>query len=292
MYGMILVLTAAMASVGCSKKEQPSQVLHVAEEPVDLVAQWHEIPKAGHESMDVGSAIEIANAMAASGPNGLDPLLRVLEEPEESPTAKMLAVICLSPHMQESFLPRLTALTQPEHNQATRGCAAHLLGVSGAPEAEARVRELFADPDKHVRKAAVLIMTRRGDKDALAQALTLWEDPDISDADRSELVLGFPDHAAADNLHIFAAAFCMTGLDGQARSRAIQLLGLLGGADLLPAMDACLEQETDANLRDMLDAAITAVRSRTKEGVSITPVAVPQDASVEAAPTETADSPK
>src|SRR3989339_238336 len=88
----------------------------------DLMTEWHQLAKSEYATINFDRAMIIANDLALQGPNGLDPLFKVIESQEETPAAKMLAVASLGAHIQDKDVPRLIALTDSKYDQSTRGC--------------------------------------------------------------------------------------------------------------------------------------------------------------------------
>jgi len=261
---IVIVLNACGRPPAPPVPEFEPELPTVTHEDADLMAQWREIPKAGHKHMDIQQALSITGAMARSGPEGLTPLFDVLAGADEDPVSKMLAVICLTPHFNESWLPRLTPLMTPENDPVTRGCAIHLASTYHSDEAFRQIKKYLTDDNTHVQKVAMLTLLRYGDLDALKETIAYWKGPDISSHDRNEIILAFPDAQAAEHLWLFEEAACGEGLDSPARKRAIQLLGALSDMDVLEELTTCLEKETDDELRGLLRFAIDAIRGRAK----------------------------
>lgn len=241
----------------------------------NLMDEWHQLAQVDYATMDYDRAMIIANELALQGPNGLNPLFEVLENPDETPVAKMLAVVSLSAHITDSHIPRLLTLTDSKYDQATRGCATNLLGNSLSPESFSKVQELTQDPDNHVSKVAALVMLRKGFVDIMPKILELWDNPDTLARDRDEILLGMPPALAIANMRLFTAAVCNQQLSTAARSRAIQLLGDVAAADVLPDMKACLETETDTSLTNLISAAIALIEKRDEDGISAVPIQIP-----------------
>lgn len=232
------------------------------EAPEGLLAAWRDIPLAGADTMDVEQALRIARRLNDLGESGLFPLLDILADPDESPPAKVLAVICLTPFLKEGYAARLEAMMQPGQETTTRACAVHLLGRLARPDTLFKVKELFDDSERRVRVAAILVVMLHGDPDAVQLAADLWKDKESDARDRTQIVLGFPDMYAAAHLEIFTEALCDRELEHAARMRAVSLLGALGGETALQPLRACLESETDSALVDMMNASIGAIEDR------------------------------
>ena len=240
-----------------------------------LMTEWHELAKAEYENMDFDRAAIIAAELALQGPNSLEPLFKVVEDPDATAIAKMLATASLAAHVTNDHVERLIALTDSTRDQSTRGCATHLLGNCLAPEAFFKVNDLTEDPDSHVSKIAAMVMLRKGNEAVLPKIIEIWDNPDTLDRDRAEIVRGIGPLAAIKHTRILTESICNAGMDTTARSRAIQLLGDMGSADVLPTMKSCLEKEEDTALHDLLDAAIALIEKRDEEGISAVPVQIP-----------------
>lgn len=250
-----------------------------AEPPEQLVAQWTALATAGKDNLDVPKAGEIASKLAAQGPEKLLPLLDVLAQKDADPYEKVMVVMTTMPAISQFHEPRLIELTGTPIDSVSRGAAAHLLGVlqqrrMGTPQGLARLRELMADPDRHVSSAAILVMELAGDPEALAKALELWSSAGATSEERTSIVLNMPQQAVIQNTKLYAEAVLDTKLSAEVRKHAIQGLGMVGDATVLDALKKCAETETDPALKDMAQAAADAVDSRVKQGL----VAVPVDA--------------
>lgn len=237
-----------------------------------LMDEWRSQAAKDYGEVDFQRAMEIANTMALKGPEGLEPFFKIIEAPDATPVAKILAVASLGPHINDSHAPRLLPLTEAEHDRVTRGCAVNLLNNTISADAFFRINELMHDEDSHVSKVAVLAMLRKGVPEALEKSLQLWDNPETPVRDRDEIILGMPDSMVINNLRIFQEALQKKGLSPQARLRAIKILEQVGTTEALPDLEACLEDETDSNLRDMITVAINAIKKRDEEGIVAVPV--------------------
>jgi hypothetical protein len=266
----------------CSPRQEEyappaSNLPAVVESDIDLMTQWRSLVKENYDSMDFAQAKSITQKLASKGPEALEPLFQVVSSSEENPVTKMLAIICLDPYINEGHLERLTALTLPEHNQATRGFAVHLLGRITDQRADARLRELFSDPDRHVSKVATMVLLRRNDETAVQKAIQMWKEPSTTDNDRKEIVLAFPASQAKENLYIYEESLCREGLDNPTYSYAIQMVGTLGGTSSLPKIEACLENVKSPELRSLLEGAKSAIVGRNQQVIEITPAPVSKE---------------
>lgn len=277
----LLLAACAVVVCACSPGEETSapQVLDspkALDTSADPMQQWHAISEGVLGEMNIDQAMELTRQIAEGGPDKLEPIFAVLDAKEKSPSAKVLAVICLGTHVNESHLQRLIALTQPEHDAVTRGCAINLLAMISSPAGDARIKELLNDPDAHVSKESALVLLRRDDDTAVQKAVSLWKDPATEDKDRNEIVLAFPTSRAQDYLFIYEEAICNQGIDYIARSHAVNIVGMLGDQDSSAKIDACLNSENMPQIREALEGAKKAILSRTGQPLESVPVNVPQ----------------
>ena len=271
---------------GCGPSTPPPPVVKT---PEQLMADWASVAAASKENLEAApKACEISQQLAAQGPDKLMPLLDVLSNPNAGPHEKVLVVIATGPLLTQAHEQKLLDLSGPQTDSVSRGCATHLLGAlqqrrEGTPQGLARLRELMNDPDRHVRSAAILVMELSGDKEGVAKALELWSSPDVTVDERNTIVLNMPQLTVLSNTGLFAEAILDTKLSTEARKRAIQDLGVVGGPPVLEALRKCAETETDPVLKDLASAAAEAVDSRAKQGLVAMPL-IPQSAAPAAAP--------
>lgn len=235
------------------------QSVQSSSDPLQL---WQEISKGEFDSMNIPLAVKCVQQLAEQGSEKIEPIFQVLESPDAKPGAKVLAVISLTMFIQPSHLERLLALTGKEHDQVSRGCAINLLALINEPAAEQRIRELLQDPDAHVAKEAALVLLRRDDDTGVQKAESLWKNPETEAKDRNEIVLAFPSSRAKDYLFIYEEAACDKSLDYAARSHAVNILGMLGSAETVTKITACLEKEDVPQMRELMEAAQKAILAR------------------------------
>lgn len=268
---LLLILSFSCDGCGSEKHNQKSRIITPPEE-IELegifIQQWRSLLTAPPDELDVSQAVEIARTLAARGPDKLTPFFDVLRSPNELPLAKMLAVISLTPFINESHLDTLLQLTAPDYDSATRGCATNLLGRIQNPTAEHRVLELFNDSDPHVAKVATFVLLRHNYKAAVQKSLEMWNDPSVLDRDRNEILLGFPTSLAAEHLDLYVDGLCRKGIEQTARTHAIQVVGMLGNKDSVERIELCLASEQNPELRSLLEAAKAAILARITQSKS------------------------
>ena len=262
---MLIALALLPSSCGSPQDETVPQVLDSpkgVETSADPLQQWYAISVGVLEEMNFEQAMNLARQLAEQGVEKLEPIFAVLESSDRSPSAKVLAVISLSPFINESHFDRLLVMTKEDRDATTRGCAINLLALITTPAAEARIKELLNDPDTHVSKESALVLLRRDDSAAVEKAVSLWKDPATENKDRNEIVLAFPTARAKDNLFIYEDSICNTDIDFLARSHAINILGMLGNENSIAKLDACIASEQFPRVRELLESAKKAIEGR------------------------------
>ncbi len=247
------------------------------EPPEQLVAEWKAVAQAGKDQWDIPKAAEIAQKLAAQGPEKLNPLLDLLANAGGNEEDKVLVVMSVMPAISQAHEQKLIELTGAQYDPYTRADAAHLLGALlqrrlATEKGLSRMNELIADPDVHVRNASILVMELAGDPTAVAKAVELWANPETTPNERTSIVLNMPQRAVLSNTKLYAEAVLDTKLSEDARRRAIQDLGMIGDATVLDALKKCAETETNPALKDMAQAAAEAVEARVKQGLVAVPV--------------------
>lgn len=270
-------LSVVIILVGCGAAPIPSTVetKPSVESGDGLIDEWRQLAKSDYEHLNFDRAMIIANELALQGSEGLDPLFKVIEDPKETDIAKMLAVISLSPHVNDTHAERLMPLTEDTHDSITRGCAAHLLGNCIDSIPFFRVRDLTHDPDPHVSKVASMVMLRKGDVEVLPKIMEIWNAPETSPKDKQEIVMGIPPMLAGKHISIFTGAVCDEQLDVPARLRAIKALSDVAGVDVVPALKECQAKMSDAKLLEDIAAAIANIEKRGQEATAPIQIQMP-----------------
>ncbi len=281
--GTSIAVLAMLA--GCGNCTIPSEEERAATIQETLLSEWDALAATEHDMADYERAAEIGAKLAEKGPEGLEPFFRIIESPEAEPMEKMLAVVSLSDHIDDTHIERLLALTAPEHDSVTRGCAVKLLGTSMAPDAMFRAFELMDDDDDHVSRVATMAMLRKGIDVALERALDLWEDPETPVRDRDEIILGIPYVAARATQPVFEEAICDDALGKEARMHAIRTIGYIATGNTLPLIEACLEEEEDPDLRAQMEVAQEEIQEREEQGIRPVPVEAPDSVELMFTPT-------
>ena len=246
--------------------------------PESLVAEFQAVADAAleevHKQADVGKAMNLAQQLAAMGPQATDKLLDILAQPDADPRTKMLVTISVKPVLAKENMARVIALTEASNNVNTRVNAAHIVGSFNDEALVARVGELLKDPEPRVRLAVFQTQLLRGTPEALAMLDAVWADATTPLNDKVQLVLGLPESHVAGHLKMFEAALGDATLDPQARVRALTVLGRLGEASGLAALEKAAASDPDPEVKAQAQMAWEAAKSRLEGGTPV-PVAVP-----------------
>ncbi len=237
----------------------------------DFLAQWLEIANQGVQQWDVPRASLLVNQMAQSGPEGLEPMFKLLEDPAGKPEPKVLATMTILPLLRPESVPRLLAMTEPKNEVTTRSCATQMLGMLASPEAEARTRALMKDPVLEVQFAAVYCLLRDGDAEAVSIMPELWKRPELSKNQRDSLISSIPMSAAAMAAAVCREAATDARLLPENRRHAIEILVSQGDAESLAVLEKCAQSDPDAGVRDFAKAGLEAAKARSASAPAAAP---------------------
>ncbi len=229
-----------------------------------LVQEWKELSKAGFQGLNARRGQEITAELAKSGTAGLSPILDALGDPQGDPVAKVLAVMCLTQYISPDMAPRLLEMTREGQETTSRACAAHLLGFVQTPEAKQRMKELALDKERRVMMEASLALLMNGDPDTLKRVPELWNDKETTERERTQLINVLPEAHARECLDIVKAAAQNADLEMPARIKAVTILGRIGDASVLDALNACAEKDPFPEIKSLAANAAEAVKARTQ----------------------------
>jgi HEAT repeat protein len=257
------------------------------------MSAYRQIASQGVDNLDVASAHTIVQRLKET-PEGLDPLLDLLEDPNANPVAKVLTVISMAKEVTPEMAPRLIGMTQPSHETTTRACATHLLAHLKAPEAQTRVRELLSDSEHRVRAAAIMALgALQQDPEVIAQLPSMWAAPETTAADKDQILLMLPEEHVRQNLNVYKDALLDHSLEPKSRERLAVILGRVGNASVLDVLEKAAEEDPVDFVRVMARGAVGAIEAREAAAAATgaEPAAAPEpvtEAAPAAAPTEPA----
>ena len=125
LFVLLAALPLTLWGCGCGPGTPPPPP---PEPPEQLVAQWIAVATAGKDNLDVPKGAELAQRLAAQGPDKLNPLLDVLANKDADPYEKVMVVMTTMPAISQFHEQRLIELTGPQYDSVSRADAAHLLG--------------------------------------------------------------------------------------------------------------------------------------------------------------------
>ncbi len=101
----------------------------------DLYQAWYTQTTLQRENIDYQTTLAISSQMISLyGEEAINKILSVLENQQEKPLAKYLAVMALTPYLKEEWFERLRPLTEPDKEVNTRVCSLALLSLIQKPE--------------------------------------------------------------------------------------------------------------------------------------------------------------
>ena len=266
-----LVLMLLLGLAACGGKPAATPQVDAA----TLAAKFKDVADAAQQERyhqaDVVQLGKISQALADLGPGGLDKLLELLSLPETHPRTKMLITMNVKSRLTQENMPRIVELTDAKYEVNTRVNAAYLVGSYNEPLLVPRSAELLKDPEPRVRMASFQVQLLRGTPEAMAMVDAIWNAPDTPIADKGQIVNSISEADAPKFMAIYANALSNPEFDPIARGRAITILGRIGGADALPALDKAAAEELDAGLKDQAKVAADALRSRLGLPIAATP---------------------
>lgn len=229
--------------------------------------------------LDFSTAQLIGSQLAKAG--RVDLILGTLGDAAANPKSKLLAVVSLTPLVNNEMESQLIAFTAPEREATTRACAVKLLGFVDSDSARDRLTTLMDDPEHRVCVTAVLMLLRTGAPEALAKVAEVWASPETHATERTELVLSLPEARLGDFVPVLMDAAVNPDMDYESRRRAITALGQLGDATAIPALEAVAADAAIPALSESAQESLSAVRDRLAHDS-----AAPEPAPAPAAPSE------
>lgn len=235
----------------------------------ELVQIWTNLANTAPENFEIAKGVAIAENMAARGIEGIQPILDVLSDPDGSDKAKVFATINLQALVPGTLggelVPRLIEFTNDTYSEATRRCAAHLVGTSIQPEALARTKELANDPVHSVRTAARLVLIHRGELAGLDAIMDLWNDPETTVEEREELIRAIPQHFAKDYLEVYNGVLKDDRIGPDTREGAVAALATIGNAESLELLHKVAESDPDPEIQEQAKGAAAVLAGQLGE---------------------------
>ncbi|MGC9054919.1 MAG: hypothetical protein ACP5KS_13670, partial [Candidatus Hydrogenedens sp.] len=101
----------------------------------DLYQAWYTQTTLKRENIDYQTTLALSSQIISLyGEEGINKIFFVLENQQEKPIAKYLAVMALTPYLKENWAEKLLSLIEPDKEVNTRVCAISLLSLIQTPE--------------------------------------------------------------------------------------------------------------------------------------------------------------
>lgn len=230
--------------------------------PDDPFRAWKAILDTPAADRDVEQAIALTGQLAKTEA-GLAPMVKLLADEAASADEKVFALICLTTQREalERHEARLLAGVDPELPPETRKFSAHALGLLNTRQAREAVKGLVADTDPSVREAAMGVLISFHPDLVSDRIEAFWANPETSVAARDQVLLGMPPHLVERFVRLYAEAVGDARLSVVARLKAVRVLGQVGGEEHIAVLEACMETDPDAAVREQARGAAAMLRT-------------------------------
>lgn len=230
----------------------------------DLYQVWYTQTTLQKENIDYQTTLTISSQMInLYGEEAINKILGVLENQQEKPLAKYLAVMALTPYLKEEWFERLHPLTEPDKEVNTRVCALALLSLIPKPEVTDHLKKLINDTEERVRFEVLTALAKRDEPEGIQQIQSLWDSAKDSPDRREHILLSIPPSKVSHFLHLFRASAQDDNLSLTIRRESIMQLGRYGkdkeDADTLKHI---LDTEIDNSIKELVQSALDAVNAR------------------------------
>lgn len=227
-----------------------------------LVAEWQEVADDLFVNELGPRAFEIAAQLAATGPEGLVPLLDILASSESGPSKKVFVVQCVAAHVTAAHVDRLAEMTAAQEEATTRSCAAALLAEIGDPRSFEVLKKLVEDGERRVRLSALLGLARAGDAPSQSVLAGLFSSLETSEEERLQIVPVFLRNPDEEGREVLAEAVKHPALEGKMRTAVAVALGRVGDAPAIEALEESKAVAADEAYNAVADSAVAAIEER------------------------------
>ncbi len=277
-YPLILsCLVALPLLTGCGNKQQPAPAEEKPATPEQLIEIWDQLIAQPVDQLDFKLAHAVATDMSTRGEKGILPILERLDVADPSPQSIVLSSAALRQLVTKDHEEALIRLTEATHSSPTRRVATDLLGGIATETAEARIAELEKDPDLLISTGAYLSRLHLGDDAYVARMKTYWDNPQVHDASRQEMLRRLPDTQARNAVEYLCAAIVRPDWDSDVRRRAVSALGFMIDQRALEALKVASETTPEADLREYILKAISVMQMKLDAGITVEEIEVSAD---------------
>lgn len=227
-----------------------------------LYHSWHTLASLKPENIDFLTALQLSQEMVRNfGDEAINKIFQVLEKPDEPPTAKMLAVMSLTPFVRPEWKDRLLPLTKPGMEVNSRVCALTLLSMIPGEDVTAYLKSLLNDEEPRVLFEVFTALAKRNQPEGINKLNELWNTATRSQ-DREHILLSIPPQRVTEFLNLYRDGIKDEDISKSVRREAILILGRFGGKEEESALKEVLESTIDADIKELAQDAMDAIRSR------------------------------
>ncbi|HOK09834.1 MAG TPA: HEAT repeat domain-containing protein [Candidatus Hydrogenedens sp.] len=261
-----LSLLLSVFNISCFKKESPNTSGPSLD---NLFQSWYTISTLQKENIDYLTALQISQEMISRyGDTAINRLFHVIEDEQEKPMAKVLAVMSLTPYLKEDWANKLIPLTTPEKEVNTRVCAINLLSLILTPDVTNHLKTLANDKEPRVRFEVLTALSKRGESEGYNKINELWDLAKDNSEQREHILLSIPPNQIPNFIHIFRLAVQDEQITKSVRREALINLGRFGKEEDIDILNKVVEKESEGELRELAQSAIDAINARIQHSTS------------------------
>ena len=250
-----------------ASSEAPAEPLPPAaapRSPEELMKCWLEVAQTATNTTYSAECREITEELAKHGPEALQPLLTIIGDKEQEPRIRVIAVTCLQGLVKPAMVDTLKQLTAADQEATTRACATHLLGSLPTKEVLDFLRTLTDDPERRVRFSALRGLASAWDDAGREGLAKYFDDPEVTQEEREEIGVVFGISIKEDPLTLKVLSRVVQDMEitPSTRKLAIGVLGHMGDASVIPALESAAQNETDKDNAELAASAAEAIKER------------------------------
>jgi len=234
----------------------------------DLYQAWYTQTTLQKENIDYQTTLSISSQMVSLyGQEAIDKFFAILENQQEKPLAKYLAVMALTPYLKEDWSEKLRSLTESDKEVNTRVCALALLSLIQNSEVTDHLKKFVNDPEPRVQFEVLTALAKRGEPEGVQQIQSLWDKSGESPDKREHILLSIPPSEVPNFLTLYRASAKDEDLSLTVRREAIMQLGRYSkDKEDIDVLKSILDTEIDNSIKELSQSAMDAINSRIQGG--------------------------
>ncbi len=236
----------------------------------DLYQAWYTQTTLQKENIDYQTTLSLsAQMISLYGEEAINKIFSVLENQQEKPLAKYLAVMALTPYIRENWGGKLFPLTEPDKEVNTRVCALALLSLIQTPEVTNHLKKLANDSEERVQFEVLTALAKRGEPEGIQRIQSLWEKSKDNPDKREHILLSIPSTEIPNFLPLFRESAQDTQLSLTVRREAIMQIGRYGkSSEDEDVLKKILDTDIDNSIKELTQSALDAVHARMENSSS------------------------